>query len=549
MSATSPTGPWNSSNATIEEFQAIATSANFTRLENDVCSQIYRRQLVQDFQNLILVLNTNDSGRAYNISAPNIALGFNQNPFFCGNSGDLIDCDRPGRLSSENNWHWNAWRCYNSSDSPPLENQEHCLGVSSTEWSAELAYCLAEESAQHCKVEISRSLNITVLICNGLKIISLFVLLLLPDFYPLITIGDAIASFLAVPDNTTNHKSAQMRKRPKYAGCTERLSIGSSSTSGLWYPKHTRWLRALDSRNWIAVAWLSGGLWIAALFFLILGVAHRRKLGYPIGLRSLWTIGFGTVDSSSIIRPTFAAPFTSTVLAVNLPQLLLSFIYVLYNTLFTAMLRSSEYISMSLHRKPLRVSRPLGCQRSTYWLQLPLRFALPLIAASGAMHWLVSESVFLINIQVLNSTVDDEPTTISACGWSVIALVFVLILGGLMLITLGAFACFMKYTPGFIPEDRGSFAISKRCHPPNGGQDTTKFLVKYGFVKSAEDNGKGELGFNTGEVEPLLEGDVYVYEEPLELINANIMRYKQSGWGCVLPINTGIMKYRERKHP
>ena len=39
-----------------------------------------------------------------------------------------------------------------------------------------------------------------------------------------------------------------------------------------------------------------------------------------------------------------------------------------------------------------------GAQRSEYFLQLPYRFALPIMLYSGFLHWLCSQSFFLVSI-------------------------------------------------------------------------------------------------------------------------------------------------------
>lgn len=51
-----------------------------------------------------------------------------------------------------------------------------------------------------------------------------------------------------------------------------------------------------------------------------------------------------------------------------------------------------------LRKKPLRVTAPQGQQRSTYYLHLPYRYSVPLIVTSALLHWLVSQSIFLVRI-------------------------------------------------------------------------------------------------------------------------------------------------------
>ncbi|RYP63372.1 hypothetical protein DL771_009308 [Monosporascus sp. 5C6A] len=54
--------------------------------------------------------------------------------------------------------------------------------------------------------------------------------------------------------------------------------------------------------------------------------------------------------------------------------------------LFTTLLVQHEFSRMSTTRKPLRVSEPLGIQRSSYFISLPLRYGVPLYATAGLMH-------------------------------------------------------------------------------------------------------------------------------------------------------------------
>ena len=70
----------------------------------------------------------------------------------------------------------------------------------------------------------------------------------------------------------------------------------------------------------------------------------------------------------------------------NIPQVLLSYLYLCFNALYTCMLVASEWAGYFYHRKPLRVTSPTGQQRSSYWLQLPFTYAIPLTVASGLLH-------------------------------------------------------------------------------------------------------------------------------------------------------------------
>ena len=97
--------------------------------------------------------------------------------------------------------------------------------------------------------------------------------------------------------------------------------------------------------------------------------------------------------------------------------------YLIFNGIFTSMMVTREYLDYATQRKPLRVSLREGYQRSTYCeyqilrnegdrfvlnagqgLQLPKRYALPLLGSMALLHWLVSESLFLVHISSVDET-------------------------------------------------------------------------------------------------------------------------------------------------
>lgn len=96
----------------------------------------------------------------------------------------------------------------------------------------------------------------------------------------------------------------------------------------------------------------------------------------------LWSLGLGTVTTESLVRLEIESTVLTIIIA-NSPQLILSFLYLTYNGLFTCMLLADEWNDYAHHRKALRVTSPAGHQRSTYRLQLPYKYGIPLIILSG----------------------------------------------------------------------------------------------------------------------------------------------------------------------
>lgn len=89
------------------------------------------------------------------------------------------------------------------------------------------------------------------------------------------------------------------------------------------------------------------------------------------------------------------------------------------------MLLADEWNGYAYERKMLRVTSPREKQRSTYGLQLPYRYAVPLMIMSGLLHWLVSQSIFIARITAIdNNGIADEGHSASTFGYSPIAIIF-----------------------------------------------------------------------------------------------------------------------------
>ena len=202
----------------------------------------------------------------------------------------------------------------------------------------------------------------------------------------------------------------------------------------------------------------------------------------------------------------------SGIFVVNLPQLILSLAYFAYNALFTSMLAGLEWSQMAWQKKSLRVSqRPQGEQRGSYFLHLPYRYAIPLLGFSAAMHWLVSQSIFLIAVERYDP--QGYPSTIDSggehytCSWSPLAVLLV-ICGG-VLMTAGAIGMGLrKYQPGMPLGGTNSAVIAVVCHVVEGEENIECKKVKWGVVGNHTD-GTGHCAFSSGEPAFPQEGVAY----------------------------------------
>lgn len=253
-------------------------------------------------------------------------------------------------------------------------------------------------------------------------------------------------------------------------------------------------------------------------FLLHLGLTNRSLRSRSISY--LWSLGFGTITAESVIafgswQDNESAPgaLLLMVLISNSPQLILSFLYLTYNGLFTSMLLAKEWSRFAHHRKTLRITSPKGQQRSTYWLQLPYRYSIPLLATSSLLHWLVSQSIFLARVTVIDPTgVEDIEESISTCGYSNIAIIFVIGFGSILPLIAIAYG-FRRYPSGMPFAANCSAAISAACHPPEGDIDAASKPLQWGVTGEVVETDAGHIighcSFTSLEVTSPVEGQLY----------------------------------------
>jgi hypothetical protein len=253
-------------------------------------------------------------------------------------------------------------------------------------------------------------------------------------------------------------------------------------------------------------------------------------------LTSQWSMGWGNVNPSTIISfesgpDTGAAALVWSSFIANVPQLILSIIYFIYNGILTAYFLGVEWQSYMHKRKSLRVSDvPRGAQRTTYFLELPYRAAIPLMIVSGLLHWLVSQSIFLVNIESLvwDSNVrwqdgldpyvfgDPQeywmPTpNMMSCGFSPIPMIFVMIIAAAMvlcLIVLGA----QKHKSNMPVASSNSLAIAAACHLPEVEvrmEDVPLRELHWGVVSDNTEDGVDHCCFSSLDVKPPQQGHLY----------------------------------------
>lgn len=181
--------------------------------------------------------------------------------------------------------------------------------------------------------------------------------------------------------------------------------------------------------------------------------------------------------------PATASGIFSMVFMANAPQLLVSAAYFQYNALLTCMLSAVEYDNYATHRKPLRVSWPRPDQRSTYYLSLPYRYGLPLLLVSALLHWLVSQSLFFVQIVPFDRTgVPQLSDQVVTCGYSPLAIICAIILGVALLLAVGLLG-WRRFRSRMPLAGQCSAAISAACHPLSSADEHALKPVQWGEVE------------------------------------------------------------------
>ena len=124
------------------------------------------------------------------------------------------------------------------------------------DWNAE--YCLSEKVAGNCGFNINLGILWIIVICNIVKVIVMSTVAFSPTIMaPLMTVGDAIASFLTNPDPTTTDMCLSSRvdvisRISKPTSLTEQHQAVTwkPPVAQTWNPQPHRWAHAASTARW-----------------------------------------------------------------------------------------------------------------------------------------------------------------------------------------------------------------------------------------------------------------------------------------------------------
>lgn len=226
-------------------------------------------------------------------------------------------------------------------------------------------------------------------------------------------------------------------------------------------------------RSWRGVPPL---IWLFYIVPAVCGTLILIGVFFGYSLQNTIYVGFGTPSLSAVLPWSNNLQVIQAALVANTPQLLASYIYVGCNAVLTGMwsheelLHYARAITNVLNRQrtadtqdnkqlsrrkskrqdrkhekagpqALRVTQPRGGQRETYYLTLPWLSSIPLLLASIALHWLVAESLFLLRVEVVDTTgtqaASNVITTVGYSSGPILAIIVMLVIQLLTIIGIG----------------------------------------------------------------------------------------------------------------
>ncbi|KAH9862810.1 hypothetical protein J1614_010903, partial [Plenodomus biglobosus] len=368
-------------------------------------------------------------------------------------------------------WDWSAmWLCLDQ-----IQNQRD-KSRCPEEWAAEpwtvyhqpIQYCLVGKSGDNdsrCGMHFSRAIFMTVAISMLTGAVLLWSVALFSNRSTLVTLGDAQASFLKDPDPyTTGLVSGERR-----VSSDEKFARLQSAE---WRPIQLLWFNAVGS----------------------------KIRGRPHNLSDLWSYGIGEVQAFALVGGLMlpdndtTQSFVGQILFVNIFQVLISMIYLVYNNCLTSqniVNQWTNFMSVDVstgipYRKPLRVSSHVGLQRTSYMLSLTYAYAFLLISAFALLHFLVARSSFLVRTITFSAGSAAESHRIlssdaSRVGFSTMGIFLTTLTGMIILLALIANS-FRRYSavPKHLPRMANKTAfISAACQRPAGDEDAHLFAVTF----------------------------------------------------------------------
>ncbi|XHG01953.1 hypothetical protein AWENTII_005319 [Aspergillus wentii] len=306
------------------------SSTGLERLDVDDCIKAYAQDELSDRRHLLLVID----GHQYDTNGT--VLGMHNSTYSV--DGDPLFawmCDKYALIGYDY-----IWKCVHN-----LPGKKWTLGDTTFNSypgtplnDAPIQYCYSETTPEKCKASIVPLFLIVVIICNVIKILCfLFTLRITKADPPLCTTGDAIQSFLQKPDPHTKGRCLVSKQDyESYISRSDEWQSRASNIGDLWDGGRWRWNEAIHLFQWLFYTACLSAVIIAG------GVLYDpgRKGVKGSGIVAL---GIGQPRASFRATENGVSGLLTGFIEANVPQLIVSYIYLALNNMMTTMLAMAEW--------------------------------------------------------------------------------------------------------------------------------------------------------------------------------------------------------------
>lgn len=288
-------------------------SSAFRNMSNAECIQTYGQNFISGFNHVLAV--TSETGNFEN-----------ETLFFADES--------IGAYFSSPNYWWICAAGYHVGSNCDTKK----IKKNASSWminGKKIDYCLSQIEPAHCTLQFSLQVLIAVIVCNALKSAAMFWTLYKQKDATLVTIGDAITSYLDRPDETTKGRCLMSRMDIKGWKLAKDKPNIEPLPKTFFEHKASRFFAAASWKRWITTFSLITLTIIISIVLLSMGIE-------TLSPSTAFSIGFGSIDSRALIQVGLpeggGGGLVAAVLLANCPQAIVSFLYLLYNGLLTSML-------------------------------------------------------------------------------------------------------------------------------------------------------------------------------------------------------------------
>ncbi|CAH0026486.1 unnamed protein product [Clonostachys rhizophaga] len=313
---------------------------------------------------------------------------------------------------------------------------------------------------------------------------------------PLVTLGDALSSFLADPDSTTQG-ACLLSKADIKTG----LWANGEIKSKYWFNEPHRWYQTPSRTRWLiwAVIWLlSAGMSAAMLSVVMVDNSNAA-------FQALETPTKTYILSKGI-------PSAGVGVLLALPHLILAALYFSTNAMLSVLYLSHEFAKYAEEAMALRVSSyPFGLQRASLYITLPRPISWILFFVFAAMGFMLSQAFNLVKV--------DDGYVLGMNPLPTVILLALVAATGLLVLGMSLRRTDFPPAEGeenrtanplILPGGSCSAVLSARCHRgTREGSGMVAQVLGWGVIQENSDPKVGHAALSGLPVEPMKVGKAY----------------------------------------